>query len=161
MGGGRVTRRRVRVLGGLAVTMLWALLASSASAVVVHTTAGRFFGVAPRPGVTVSRSAGAALHAQPNVAAVTSTGALEYHGGVVLHTTRPYLVFWDPAGGIDAATRALFSRYLTDVAADSALGDDVFGVTRQYTDATGYAASGESYGACPGDRRRPAIPDRG
>ncbi|MGZ4243119.1 MAG: PKD domain-containing protein [Solirubrobacteraceae bacterium] len=143
-----MTRRRGRVLGGLAVTMLWAALASSASAVVVHTTSGRFFGVAPRPGVTVSRSAGAALHAAPNVAAVTSTGALEYHGGPVLHTTRPYLIFWDPAGtAIDPTTRALFSRYLTDVAADNALGDDVFGVTRQYTDATGYAASGESYGA--------------
>jgi PKD repeat protein len=135
------------VAGGLAVAALCAVLASSASAVVVRTPGGRFFGVTPRPGATLSRSGGSDLHASPHLAALTSTGALEYHGGPVLHTTRPYLVFWDPASAIAPSARTLLQRYLSDTAADSALGDDVLGVTRQYSDATGYAAAGETYAA--------------
>jgi PKD repeat protein len=142
--------------------MAWAVLASTASAVVVHTPAGRFFGVMPRAGVALSRTAGGSLHASPNVATVTSTGALEYHGGPVLHTTRPYLIFWDPAGtAIDATARALFSRYMADTAADSALNDDVFDVTRQYTDATGYAASGETFTAAQAVSDRQPYPTSG
>jgi PKD repeat protein len=130
------------------MAVLCAVLAPSAAAVVVRTAGGRFFGVMPRPGITPSRSVVAAPDRSAAVSAVTSTGSLEYHGGVVLHSTRPYLVFWDPTGaGIDGATRGLFVRYLADAAADSALGHDVFGVTRQYTDATGYAASAETWTA--------------
>src|SRR5205807_1384525 len=104
--------------------------------------------VMPRAGVALSKATGGALSVSPQLATVTSTGALEYHGGSVLHTTRPYLIFWDPAGtAIPAPTRALFDRYLADTAADSAVGDDVFGVSRQYTDASGYAAAGESFSA--------------
>jgi PKD repeat protein len=140
--------RRRWVVSGLAVAALCAVLASSASAVVVHTSSGRFFGVMPRPGVTVSRTGGGALSLSPAVTAVTSTGTLEYHGGAVLHGTRPYLVFWDPtATGIDGATRGLLEQYLAGVAADSARGGNVFGVTRQYSDATGFAASSESWAA--------------
>lgn len=147
MGGGRLLVRRRWVLGGLAVAAASAALAPAASAVVVHTSTGRFFGVMRRAGVTLSRGSGGtgSASAPRAAAAVTSTGMLEYHGGPVLHTTRPYLVFW--GSGIGGPTQALFARYMTDTAADSAIGDDVFGVSRQYSDATGYAAAGESYGA--------------
>ena len=138
-------------------------MAPVASAVVVTTASGRLLGVTPRAGAVVSSAGpGPAAHARSNALAVNGgPGSLGYHGGVVLHTTRPYLIFWDPSGQIDAPTRALFSRYLSDVATDSAgsdqvfsdhePGDDVFGVTRQYSDATGYAASGETYLAADQD----------
>jgi PKD repeat protein len=144
----------------VAVVAAWAILAPAASAVIQRTAHAGLIGVTPRAGVKLAPAPVPGLapprgaHALGNaLAAPTSTGSLEYHGGIVLHTTRPYLIFWDPAGQIDAPTRALFSRYLSDVGADSALHDDfsgaftasVFGVTRQYTDATGYAASGESF----------------
>ena len=140
-----------------AVVATCAIAATPASAVVVNAGGGRRLGIAPRPGSATSLPAPAlAPRGLGNVLPATlAPGSLEYHGGLVLHTTRPYLVFWDPSGHIDAPTRSLFSRYLTDVAADSARsaevftasgpGDDVFGVTRQYSDATGYAASGETY----------------
>jgi PKD repeat protein len=131
-----------RLLVALAVAGVCAVAASTASAVVVKVAGGQYLGITPRSGVSLPSAPrpGAQL---ANVAASDAT--LTYHGGIVLHSTRPYLVFWDPGNAISAGTRALFDRYLTDTAADVSLSDDVYGVTRQYTDSAGYAASGETY----------------
>lgn len=67
-----------------------------------------------------------------------------YNGGPVLHTVRPYLVFWSPpgSGGYMGNQETLLTQYLTDVSADSAERDDTFGVGRQYYDHNGYADAG-------------------
>jgi PKD repeat protein len=83
-------------------------------------------GVNPRAAGSVPR--GRALHFSAN-------GNLDYNGGSVLHSSAPYLIFWDPSGtGISSSSRALFSRYFTDVAADNGKGTNVYAVDRQFTD---------------------------
>jgi hypothetical protein len=70
----------------------------------------------------------------------SSTEALSWHGGPVVHSSRPYLIFWTPPGeSIASSSQALLERYLTDLAADSGKSSNVFGVLRQYYDRTGFA----------------------
>ena len=78
---------------------------------------------------------------------------MTYHGGPVLHTVKPYLVFWAPTQGssaqtIPSASRNLLERYLTDVAAASgAAAVDTPQVVRQYYDTSGYADAGQTFDA--------------
>jgi PKD repeat protein len=76
-----------------------------------------------------------ALRALPRA----STQELRYHGGLVLHSSAPQLVFWDPAGAIPLPWEALMVRYFADVARDSATSSNAGDVLRQYADATGFA----------------------
>jgi hypothetical protein len=73
-----------------------------------------------------------------------STG-VSYHGGPVLQTSDPYLVFWDPNGAIPGALKDTMIRYFSDVAQASGNGTTVFDVDRQYTDATGFAGQSQSF----------------
>jgi hypothetical protein len=113
-----------------AVLACLAFLAPAASAVVVHEPDGQFLGVTPRSGANSTQ---------------TTAGTLEFQHGFVLHTTKPYLVFWDPDGKIPLRQRNLFQSYLSQTAADSQLNGDVYGVGRQYTDAGGFAGAGQSF----------------
>jgi hypothetical protein len=70
----------------------------------------------------------------------------------VLHTVRPYLVFWDPPrpppdAPIPDNSRRLIERYLSDVSADRAVAADTFAVTRQYYDSSGYAGAAQTFNA--------------
>ena len=72
--------------------------------------------------------------------ALAASGHLQWYRGPVVHSSRPYLVFWTPKGeSIPASSESLLERYLTDVAADSGKSSNVFGVLRQYYDRTGFA----------------------
>jgi PKD repeat protein len=72
--------------------------------------------------------------------AAPDEGALDYHGGPVLHSSAPYLIFWTPPGeNLSPHSETLMGRYLTDVAADSGRAPDVYGVGRQFTDSQGFA----------------------
>jgi hypothetical protein len=72
--------------------------------------------------------------------AAAASSRLSSHGGPVLHSSAPYLVFWTPAGeSIPASSEALMERFFTDVAADSGKSSNVFGVLRQYYDGAGFA----------------------
>jgi hypothetical protein len=65
---------------------------------------------------------------------------MRWHGGAVLHSSAPYLIFWTPSGeSIPPTWEGLLARYLKDVAADSGKSNDVFGALRQYHDAIGFA----------------------
>jgi PKD domain len=80
-----------------------------------------------------------ALGATAAPSASAATGKLSY-GGPVLHSSRPYLVFWTPSGeSIPASSRSLAERYFTDVVAESGKATNVFGVLRQYYDRAGFA----------------------
>jgi hypothetical protein len=82
----------------------------------------------------------------PLAVASTTHGNLTYFGGPVLHSSDPYIVFWMPAGeSISAASRELIERYVSDVAADSSMASDVFGVLRQYYDRTGFADARQTF----------------
>src|SRR5205085_12421443 len=69
------------------------------------------------------------------------------HGGVVLHDTRPYLIFWDPTGKITPGTESVLETYLTDTAGVGLVNTNVYAVGRQYTDARGFADDGQSFTA--------------
>ena len=80
---------------------------------------------------------------------------LPYNGGPVLHSSRPYLIFWTPSGeSIAASSESLIERYFTDVAADSGKSCNVFGVLRQYYDRSGFADYRQTF-----DRARQVIVD--
>ena len=81
---------------------------------------------------------------------------LPYLGGPVLHSSRPYLIFWTPPGeSISSGSQSLIERYLTDVAADSGKSSNVFGVLRQYYDRSGFADYRQTF-----DPARQVIVDR-
>ncbi len=85
-----------------------------------------------------------AVAAASQVARVRPAAAevLPYDGGPVLHSDRPYLVFWLPSGAglsFDPGYMALFEQFLAGVAHDSHAQTNVYSLTGQYTDAGGPA----------------------
>ena len=100
----------------------------------------------------VSWVSSAVARAAPGESGVT----LSYHGGPVLHSSRPYLIFWTPAGeSIAASSEGLIERFFTDAAADSGTSSNLFGVLRQYYDRTGFADYQQRFSAA-----RQVITDR-
>jgi PKD repeat protein len=122
------------VICGLALAGL--LAPGPAGAVVVRGANGRFQGITPRVAVPAhavgSVPKGRALHTSNN-------GNLDYNRGSVLHSSAPYLIFWDPSAEISSTSRDLLERYFTDVAADSEKATNVYAVDRQFTDGSGFA----------------------
>src|SRR5947209_12946793 len=104
------------VLAGALAAVMMGVLASAAGAVVVHSSSGQFFGVALRHGVSPRSLPG--MHVPSSTAAqpFKSNGNMDYNGGPILHSTSPYLIFWDPGAKIPAASETVMSTYLTDVA---------------------------------------------
>jgi hypothetical protein len=74
---------------------------------------------------------------------------LTYGGGPVLHFNRTHLVFWAPAGSgmsFEPGYVPLIERFLGQVAADSHMPTNVYGLSGQYHDAAGPAAYDSVYG---------------
>lgn len=90
---------------------------------------------------------GAHLHQhQPPVA---HAAAVFYGGGSVLHWNRTHLIFWSPAGSglsFDPGYESLMEAFLKNVAADSHMTTNEYGLTGQYTDSGGPAAYNSTYG---------------
>ena len=121
----------------LALLVCW-LGADAAHAVVVQLPNGHVVGVTLRAGVAPTSIPGA-RSSRPKPHSGTN-GIVDYHGGPVLHSSAPYLIFWVPPGfSIPASTQSFMTRYFTDVAHDSGSATNVYGVERQYMDATGFA----------------------
>ena len=96
----------------------------------------RFFGVVPD--VRSVRHQPAGGHA----------AALPYLGGPVLHSNNTHLIFWEPAGSgltYDPGYQALIERFLSDVAADSRMPTNIYGLSGQYRDSVGPAAYDSTY----------------
>jgi PKD repeat protein len=118
----------------------------AASAVVVHTPNGHFLGIAPHRGIAAISIPGSI--AAQHKANLSSNGSLSYHNGPVVHSSEAYLVFWAPTGfSIQASSQALLERYFTDAAADSGKPNNVYGVARQFTDASGFADYSQTFSA--------------
>lgn len=72
---------------------------------------------------------------------------MDYNGGPVVHSSAPYLVFWDPNGHITARSQEVLKQYLSDAAADSGKATNVFSVLGQYIDSTGSADYRQTFSA--------------
>src|SRR5947209_494268 len=108
----------------IVLVALTALLATSAQAFVTRTPAGHRISLMQRPG---KRSVSSSPPA--------TKGVLVSHGGAVLGSEAPYLVFWTPPGHpVAPGSQALMSQYLTDTARDSAAHSttNVYSVLGQY-----------------------------
>jgi len=136
-------------LGLLAATLgTLAAIAPAAGAVIVEEPNGHFLSVLPQANANLGSIPGAAAAARVATSArgpapsgfSSANGNVDYHGGPVVHTSAPYLLFWVPSGeSIASGTAALLERYFVDVAAASGQSSNVYGVARQYTDSTGFA----------------------
>jgi hypothetical protein len=61
-----------------------------------------------------------------------------YHGGPVLHSSGVFAIFWVPGSyAFPTGYESTISQFFTDVAHDSFLASNVFGVDTQYYDVTG------------------------
>src|SRR5947209_15456694 len=154
-------RRGILIGALLPLALVAAALAgaSDAGAVVVRTPSGHFLGITPKPNVTPSSVSGARVS---RAATRTSgNGNLDYNGGAVLHSSAPYLIFWDPSGtGIPAASRSLLTQYFSDVAADSGNGSNVYAVNRQFPDGSGIADYKQTFGSGQAISDTQAFPSR-
>ncbi len=124
----------------VASTLLGALLAApEALGTLVKGPDGHYVSVALARGVapaSMPGSVAATRHAVPS----GDNGNLDYHGGAVMHSSAPYLIFWAPSGEtIAAGTESLLARYFADAAADSGGSSNVYGVDRQFYDGGGFA----------------------
>jgi chitodextrinase len=118
-------------------------LAPAASAILMRTPTGHVLGVQFRRGVNPRAVPDLAVAAA--AAGSTDNGNLQYEGGPVLHSSDPYLIFWDPNSQIGPTSRSVMERYLTDVAGASSEPTDTYGVLRQYGDSSGFAAAAETF----------------
>jgi hypothetical protein len=65
-----------------------------------------------------------------------------------MHSNAEYAIFWAPAGfSFPAGYEGAAVQYLQDVAADSGKPTNVYSVGTQYTDSTGRAGYGATFGA--------------
>jgi hypothetical protein len=131
-----------RALIALAITAsILTVLASNAAAVLVRGSNGRFLAVTLRVGVSPATLRGPlATVSLERRSSVSATGEVAYHGGPVVHSSEPFLVYWVPRGdSIPAPSQTLLERYLAATSADSGHTDDVFAVDRQYYDRSGFA----------------------
>jgi Flp pilus assembly secretin CpaC len=130
--------------------------ASSAGAVVAKIR-GHGYGVTPITGVNPASLAGA-QHAQAPPAsspagaprnfdgAPNGGGPLLDEGGPVMHSDNTHVIYWDPNSEFTATTKGIVGSFFTNVAHDSGLATNVFGVAGQYTDGTGNAAYNSTFG---------------
>ena len=138
--------RRFHV-GLIATAASLALLAPTAGAVVLKTSSGHRVGVMLRAGIKRSHLRGLNHVRSRAVRAHRSAGGvLLYHGGPVLHSVAPYLIYWAPSGhSIAGPSQTVLNQYMSDVAADSGASNNVYGVLTQYTDATGAATYQQTF----------------
>lgn len=132
----------------LAAACALALGVSPAGAVVARIN-GHGFGVTPRRGVSPRAVKGAyrpgrapRRYDEPPVGGTP----LKWEGGPVMHSNNTHVVYWDPEGEFTSTTKTIIEAFFTDVAHDSGLASNVFGVDAQFTDGTGHAAYKSTFG---------------
>jgi PKD repeat protein len=123
----------------VAVVATLAVLAPGAGAVLVHVGHGQVAGVTPIKGVNPASIPGSFAKRGLSANPFSTNGNLDYHGGPVVHSSAPYLIFWDPSSAIPSAEKTDLENYFADSAADSGRSTNVFGVDRQFTDSSGFA----------------------
>jgi hypothetical protein len=124
-----------------------AVLASAAPALVIHQRSGHFLGIELHHGINPASVHGSPVYRSTS-SSLTAASSLAYHGGPVIHSSVPHLIFWIPSGeSLPSSSQSLMARYLTDVAAASGTSGNVFGVDRQFTDQSGFADYRQTFSA--------------
>jgi len=126
----------------------------SARTAVVAVTASLVM-ILALPAGAQARSVGGAVadipsgHARLPRATRASGEQMLYSGGPVLHSNRTHLIFWQPQGSgltFEPGYEALIAGFLANVAQDSRKPTSIYGLSGQYTDASGPAAYDSTYG---------------
>ncbi len=152
----RTQGRRIAAIVALLGATALALFAGAgpAGAVIVRTD-GHAFGITPVNDARGKAWARAHLsrpsRPRPFDEGPSGGGALEFHGGPVMHTSTTHVVYWDPNKEFSETTKGIVGKYFPDVAHDSGLGSNVFGVNAQFTDATGFAAYSSTFAGALAD----------
>jgi hypothetical protein len=140
---------RSKTLGALFITLAACIAcAPPAGAVVANSTTGRvgYLPLNERAGTGGS----ALLRAAAPKGATVPTGAppLIYHAhGPVMHSQESFAIFWEPSGHpFPTGYKEAIETYLQHVAADSGKTSNVYSVSAQYTDESGHASYGDTYG---------------
>jgi PKD repeat protein len=134
-------RARLAALALCAALVAVAAGAGGARAVVVEIN-GHGYGVAPRgdirsssiPGANRTLHAGARSRARPYDEPPNGGSPLEWLGGPVMQSSITHVIYWDPEKEFTAEAKAIIKAFFTDVAHDSGLASNVFGVDAQYTE---------------------------
>jgi hypothetical protein len=131
----RGIRARAVLLAILAATMLAALGASSASAVIVRLSDGKTLSYQPLRG---------ARALSPFDEFFSN---LDYNGGPVMASNTNYAIYWEPSGSpkYPADYQPGLNRYFEDLAHDSGGTANVDSVSSQYNDTAGEFASYNSH----------------
>ena len=143
------------VVGLCSLVLALSLGASSAGAVVAKIR-GHGYGVTLVNGVNPASLAGTQHTHVPAASSPAGAprnfdgapkggGPLLDEGGPVMHATNTHVIYWDPNSEFTATTKGIVGSFFTNVAHDSGLASNVFGVAGQYTDATGNAAYNSTF----------------
>lgn len=138
---------------GLAIAMAAVALSAAISAAAVTAATATATATTTTPDTAGHRIGGLlpdipSRHTPPRRYAIRAAN-VPYGGGPVLHSNRTHVIFWEPSGSglsFDPGYEALIERFLGQVAADSHLTTNVYGLSGQYRDASGPAAYNSTYG---------------
>jgi hypothetical protein len=142
------------VLAALLLVAGFALsLSATRAGAVVARIGGHGYGVTPIRGVNSARLP--AVKRALSAPAASPTGPLPYdsgaqlvnHGGPVMHSVTTHVIYWDPSGDFTATTKGIVHKFFADVANDSGLANNVFGIAGQYKDGSGHALYSSTVGS--------------
>jgi PKD domain len=150
-------RRGPLLAVALCAAMLVLALGATGADAIVAKIGGHGYGVTPIKGVnpasigSASRALGPGAlfgsgRARNQDGSPLGGGPLLYGGGPVMHSNTTHVIYWDPNKEFKPTTKAIIKGFFTNVAHDSGLGSNVFAPTGQYTDTTGSAVYGSSFG---------------
>src|SRR5436189_2569606 len=125
----------------LSGAILLAVVAASASALVVALPGGEAVSVHPVAGAALAN------HAAAPVTGAATTINLRYHGGRVMPSNTNYAFYWAPPGapGCPADYQSVLKRFFEDLAHDSGGNQNVDSVSTQYGDGAGEFANYDSH----------------
>ncbi len=157
-------RRRAALLAALCAAALVCALSAPGAGAVVVVNSGHGYGVNLRPGVSPASVPGVSRAAR--ALAGEAGGNLKYLGGPVMAATHTHVIFWDPNKEFTPEAKQIVEAFFSDVAHDSGLATNVFGVDAQYTDAGGqnaaysstYEGALEDTNAYPSKANQCAVP---
>jgi hypothetical protein len=124
-------------------------LTPDVSGTVTRATQALSPGQSPFAGAAQTVQAARATPGARAASGPAQTASLGYEGGQVLHTNRTHAIFWEPAGSglaYPEGYTAIVAQFFQNVAADSHLPTNTYGLTGQYTDASGPAVYDSTWG---------------
>jgi PKD repeat protein len=129
----------------LCAAVLALALSATPAGAVLERIGGHSYGVTPIRGVNLARhpaarrALAASERSHTRARPYDTVGQLTSHGGPVMHSVTSHVVYWDPSGEFTATTKSVVKTFFTDLAHDSGLASNVFGIAGQYKDAGGHA----------------------